>query len=545
MKQYVIGMDFGTLSARALLIDTTDGSETAVAEYIYPHGILPTDYFPGITLDAVTMLQHPQDYLDAAMFTLRELLQKTGIDPTCVKAIGVDFTSSTVLPVTADGTPLCFLPEFQNEPQAYVKLWNHHGAQAEADQITQIAAQRNEPWLINYGNRVSSEWLMPKLYEVYNKAPEVFNRTERYLEAGDWLVWQLTGTESHSSSMAGYKALWQSGSGYPSNDFWAAVDPALSQIIGTKVAPDVIPMGCVAGYLTEKAAAESGLVAGITVAAPCIDAHAALPAAGITSSGKLMIIAGTSCCHLLLADEMHPVDGICGCVPDGMIPGFVAYEGSQGSFGDMFGWFVENCVPASYHAEAAANSKKLFALLDEKASQLKIGESGILVLDWWNGNRMPLSDFDLTGTILGLTLRTKPEHIYRGILEAAAFGTKSVVDLLTDNGVEIREVYAGGGISKKNPFLMQMMADVLGMTIRVVETNQAGAKGIAAIAAVAGGCFTTLEEAAAVIADPCNTVYTPNAECTELYRPLYEEYKSLVEYFGKINPVLKKLHKHN
>lgn len=542
MKNYVIGVDYGTLSVRALLLDAFDGRELAVSEFCYPHGILTCDDFPGCGRDKDMALQHPQDYLDGFWYTVSELLRDSGVDPQCVQGIGIDFTSSTVLPVQEDGTPLCFLDRYRQEPQSYVKLWNHHSAQPEADEMTDLARKRGERWLPLYGGKVSAEWMLPKLYEVLHKAPQVFTETARYMEAGDWLVWQLTGTECHSSCMAGYKALWQKDSGYPERAFWQELNPRMADVIGTKVSESVQPVGSAVGYLTEKAAKLSGLVPGIAVTAPVIDAHAAVPAAGITGPGKLMLILGTSGCQHVLSKELVKVDGICGCVADGIIPGYVAYEGGQSGFGDCFDWFVKNCVPEGYMAEARDAGKNIFTLLNEKAQAKKIGESGILVLDWWNGNRTPLADYDLSGMILGLTLKTRPEDIYRGILEAAAFGTKAIVDLLRDNGIEMDEAFAAGGISRKNPFLMQMISDVLGMPVRVAESTQAGARGAAVFAAAAGGCYDSLEAAASVIADPCGIVYSPDPVKTAQYAVLYREYQTLTTYFGTgINDVMKRL----
>lgn len=541
MKNYVIGVDYGTLSARALLVDTTSGRELASAEFAYPHAVLPLDYFHGIRLPADTALQHPQDYLDALAFTVKSVLEQTKVDPAEVAGIGFDFTSCTVLPVSEDGTPLCFTEEFKGNPHAYAKLWKHHSAQAEADEITALAEGENAPWLSAYGGKVSSEWLFPKLLEVLHKAPEVYEKTARFIEAGDWLTWMLTGTESHSSCMAGYKGLWNKQTGYPTNDFWGKLHPDFGNIIGTKVSEKVLPTGTKAGELTPCGASLTGLKEGTTVAVPIIDAHAALPAAGVVEAGTLMLILGTSSCHIVMSQEEKSVPGICGTVVDGVVPGLVAYEAGQTGVGDSFDWFVKNCVPAKYAEEAASKGVSLFSLLDEKAARYAVGESGVLALDWLNGNRTPYADYDLTGLILGMHLNTPPEAIYRALLESTAFGTKAIVDLYEEHGVEISALCAAGGIAKKNPFLMQMYADVLGKPILVAASTQAGAKGSAVFASVAGGCFNTVQEAAKVIADASDVTYTPNLQNTARYAKLYQEYKTLSHYFAKENPVMKKL----
>jgi len=542
MTKYSIGVDYGTLSARALLIDLTDGSEVAVSEFKYPHAILESDFFKGITLLDTDAFQHPQDYLDALVISVKELLETSGVSPSDIVGIGFDFTSCTVLPVDEKGTPLCFYDKYKQNPQAYAKLWKHHSAQKEADEITTLAEKENVSWLSSYGNKVSSEWLFPKLFEVYHKAPDVYDDTFRYIEAGDWLVWMLTGREIRSSCMAGYKALWNKKTGYPENEFWAKYDKKFSDIIGTKISCNVLPTGTKAGMINAHGNLLTGLDEGTAVAVPVIDAHAALPAAGIVDGGKLMLIVGTSACHIVMSKDNKAVKGICGSVEDGIIPGFVAYEAGQSAVGDIFDWFIKNCVPETYVKEASDNNKSVFALMDEKASALEIGESGIIVLDWWNGNRTPYADFSLSGMILGLTLKTAPEEIYRGILESTAFGTKAIVDLYEENGIEINEVYAAGGISQKNSFLMRMYADVLGKEIQIAASTQAGAKGSAIFASVAGGYFETSKDAAQVISDKCEKVYYPNPENTEKYAQLYENYKELSEHFSN-NNLMKRLKK--
>lgn len=542
MKKYSIGIDYGTLSARAVLVDLSDGSEVASSEFAYPHGVMGAEDFP--CLERNSAIQHPQDYLDAISHTMRDIVSCSGVDTADIVGVGLDFTACTVLPVDENGTPLCFKDKFKDNPHAYVKLWKHHGAQAEAELITKVAEEENAPWLNDYGKKISSEWFFPKLLEVLNKAPEVYNETVRYIEAGDWLVWQLTGVESHSSSMAGYKALWSKASGYPSNEFWAKVHKDFGDIIGTKVFEKVSPAGTKVGEICQYGAELTGLSIGTAVAAPVIDAHAALPAAGIVADGELMIIMGTSSCHIVMDKENKAVEGICGSVQDGLIPGYVAYEAGQGCVGDNFDWFIRNCIPEKYAVDAREKGKDIFTYVTEKAQKLEIGESGLVVLDWWNGNRSPLADMELSGLILGLTLQTKPEEIYRAIIEATAFGTKAIIDAYEAGGVAVDEICAAGGISQKNPFLMQIYADVTGKKIKVAKSTQAGAKGSALFGSLAGGYFADAKAAASVIADDCEIEYHPVADNTKKYGKLYKEYQLLTDYFGKGgNDVMKRLKK--
>ncbi len=532
MAKYSIGIDFGTLSARALLINLESGQDIAASEFKYPHAVMKCENFENKTLGKTDAFQHPQDYLDALSYIVKDVLYKGNVIPDDIVGVGIDFTSCTMLAVKNDGTPLCFLEEFKNEPHAYVKLWKHHSAQKEADKITELAKIRNESWLDLYGGKISSEWLFPKIYETLNKAPNVFEAADRFIEAADWLVWMLTGKESHSSCMAGYKGLWNKISGYPSNNFWKSLDCRLNGIVGTKVSENVIPTGSVAGNINGYASELTGLCTGTTVAVPIIDAHAALVCAGIVDPGKLMIIMGTSSCHIVMSDRGKSVSGICGSVEDGIVPGYIAHEAGQACVGDSFDWFMKNCLCKKYVHEADTQGKNIFEYTEEKAATLKVGESGLLVLDWFNGNRTPYADYDLTGAIIGLTLKTKPEEIYRAIIESTAFGTKQIVELYENSGVKVEEIYAAGGISSKSPFIMQIYADVLGKAVKITESKQAGAKGSAILASVAGGYFDSLDSAARILADNVTKLYTPIAENTEKYNKIYCEYKKFSHFFA-------------
>ena len=532
MGKFVIGIDYGTLSARALLVNVESGAVAAEAESVYAHGVLN---FSGKKTDA---FQHPRDYLDALSYTVGKVLEKSGVAAEEVAGLCVDFTACTVLPVTADGTPVCFLKEYENQPQAYAKLWKHQSAQDQADRITAMAKQTAQPWLSRYGGKVSPEWYFPKLLELYEEAPQVYAACDRYLEAADWLTYMLTGEMICSSCMAGYKALWSAEEGYPGNDFWEKV--GLSNVIGTKVRGEVKAVGTKAGALNAKGAELTGLPEGVSVCVPIIDAHAGLPAAGVTGSGQMALIMGTSTCQLVLSDKNVQPAGISGSVKDGILPGFTGLEAGQAAVGDMFGWFADNAVPAAYTSQAAAENMDIHTYLSRKAAQLKPGESGLLALDWFNGNRAPYGDGSLTGLLLGLNLQTKPEEIYRALLEATAFGTKAIVDIYEDNGVQVNAVYATGGIPRKNPFLMQMYADILDKEIRVVSASQGGAKGSAILAAAAAGLFPDVAAAVKTLADDCDAVYYPQKENVPAYKKLYAQYCRVSAHFAQ-DPVMKEL----
>ena len=542
MGRYTIGVDYGTLSARALLLDLDTGAELATSEFTYPHSILSAEFFAPNVMEKTASLEHPQDFLDALRFTVRDVVAKAGVTAEEVCGIGFDFTSCSVLPLSADGTPLCFFDEFVKEPHAYVKLWNSYTAIAEADRITEIANAENAPWLKQFGGKVSAEWLMPKLYEILNKAPAVYEKTAHYMEAGDWLIWLLTGNRIASASFAGFKALWNPQTGYPDNAFWGKIDPRLDGIIGTKVTTDVRNAGSFAGGLNEVGAQITGLNIGTAVAVPLIDAHAPMCSAGAVGSGQLLLTLGTSAGFIVMDDVQRQIDGIFGSIQDGILPGLTAYEASQPSMGNTFAWFVKTCVPASYTAEAESRGISIFALLDEKASLLPPGSNGLLALDWWNGNRAPYNDFNLSGLMLGLTLNTKPEEMYRAIIESCAYATRTVLDIYRAGGIDIRDIRAGGGIARKNPMLMQIYADVMGMPIRITDSAQPGCKGGCIFAAAAGGAFTDVFAAAATLADRCETVYTPDPAAHAAYTPLYTHYRTLAKYFAEgENPVMKYL----
>ena len=545
--KYTIGIDFGTLSGRALLVEVPTGREVASSTFSYPHAVMDETLPDGrMKLPPDWALQHPQDYLDTLAFTIPDVLRKSDVSAEDVIGVGIDFTSCTMLPVLQDGTPLCFLDAFQGHPHAFVKLWKHHAAQDKANKLNEIAAARGEAWLQRYGGKVSSEWLIPKIWQILDEAPEIYEEAAFFVEAVDWIVWQLTGTRVRSACTSGYKALWHKEGGYPSGEFFRALDPRLARVATEKLAGDVLPLGCKAGEISTQAAALTGLQAGTAVAVGIIDAHAAVPALGMGRPGQMLMIMGTSTCHLLLSDTETTVPGICGVVQDGILPGYFGYEAGQSCAGDHFAWLMENCIPQAYAGEAKRKGISVFAQMNEKAAALRPGESGLLALDWWNGNRSVLVDADLTGLLLGMTLATRPEEIYRALVEATAFGTKMIIETFRQNGVRVDELFAAGGIAEKDPFTMRIYADILGEPIRISGSPQAAALGSAIFGAVAAGAplggFDTVAEAAKSMGRLRDTVYIPNEEHTHIYEKLFAEYRLLHDYFGRgRNEVMKRL----
>ncbi|WP_070000722.1 ribulokinase [Cellulosilyticum sp. I15G10I2] len=547
MKKYTLGIDYGTLSGRVVLVDVDNGEEICFSVVEYKHSIMDT-YLPGskVRLAPETALQHPADYLEVLKSGVAEVLRVSGISNEQIIGIGVDFTSCTVLPVDSDGTPLCFLDEFKDRPHAYVKLWKHHAAQYEADLFNEVTYKRGEDFIKRYGGRMSSEWVVPKAMQILHEDEEIYNRMAKFIEAGDWVVWQLIGEEKRSLCQAGYKAVWSKKDGYPSKAFFAALDPKMENFVDEKLSHEIYATTDCAGYLTREAASLTGLLEGTAVAVANVDAHVALPAVKITGPGKMLMIMGTSTCHIMMSEEEHFIPGVGGVVEDGVVPGYYAYEAGQACVGDHFDWFVNNCVPKAYFDEAKEKGMDVHQILVDKVKDQLPGESGLLALDWWNGNRSVLTDADLTGLLIGATLQTKPEEIYRALIEATAFGTKIIIEAFKEGGVPINELYAAGGISQKNAMMMQIYADVTNTEIRISSSKQAPALGAALFGAVAAGAakggYGSIEEASEKMSRLQDTVYIPNKENVARYNLLFKEYKILHDYFGRgENDVMKRL----
>ena len=546
-KKYSIGIDYGSLSGRAVLVDVETGQEIAVSIFEYPHGVM-YEYLPDgeTALGVDWALQHPQDYIDVLRETVPELLDKSGVSANDVIGIGIDFTACTVLPVKADGTPLCFLDEYKSNPHAYVKLWKHHAAQPYANRLNEIAENSDENFLSRYGGKISSEWMIPKVWQIAEEAPEIYDAMDKFIEAADWIVWQLTGVETRNSCTAGYKALWSKKSGFPSKDFFKALHPKLENFVSDKIGCEISPIGSKAGEINDFSAKLTGLKKGTAVAVANVDAHVSLPAVGVTTPGKMLMIIGTSTCDVLLGEHERIVPGMCGVVEDGIIPGYLGYEAGQSCVGDLFDWFVKTCVPESYYREAKALGMNIHQLLRTKADKQKPGESALIALDWWNGNRSVLVDGDLTGLVIGMNLQTRPEELYRTFLETTAFGKRMIVETFRENGVPVEELYAAGGIAQKDAFMMQIYADVLNMNIKIAESAQAPALGSAMFGAVAAGRenggYDSIKECAAVMGKVKTHYYKPIPENVEIYNKLYSEYKTLHDYFGRgENDVMKRL----
>lgn len=527
MKQYTLGFDFGTQSVRVVALDLQTGAEAAQAEYAYPHGVMDRLLPCGKTLPPLYALQHPADYKAGLQELCRRIL--TQIPKEEIVGIGIDFTTATVLPVDEKGVPLCFYEEFSENPHAYAKLWKHHGPVKQAAQFDRIAKEQNAAWLEACGGTVSSEWLFPKILETLEEAPAVYEHTYRFFEAGDWLNFLLTGVETHNPCMAALKGCWSEELGYPQKEYFRAVDKRLENLIGTKVSPKVNRVDEIAGRLSKEGAALTGLQEGTVVAIAMGDCHAAMPALNVVRPGQAMVVIGTSGVILANTEKPKSVPGICAMTYGGVAPEVCTMEAGQSALGDSFDWLVKTFGLS--HKE-----------LTEKASLLKPGQSRLLALDWWGGNRSILKNDGLSGMLLGLNLQTRPEEIYRALIESTAYGLRVIVENYEANGVSIGDIQAAGGIALKNPMLMQIYADVLGRTISVSGCTQAGARGSSLYAAVAAGAFPDIRTAARDFSLPAVAEYRPVEENRRIYDALFAQYKRLHDYFGKENDVMDTLH---
>ena len=540
-SKYTIGVDYGTLSGRAVVVRVSDGAELASATFDYPNAVMDQKLnSTGEPLGVDWALQDPNDYIAVLKNAVPAAVAAAGIDAADVIGIATDFTACTMIPVLQDGTPLSDLPEFSGNPHAYVKLWKHHAAQPQADRINQLARDRGESWLPRYGGQISSEWELAKGLELLEGAPEVYNAMDKWVEAADWIIWQLCGNYVRNACTAGYKGNLQDGE-YPSRDFFAALNSDFADFAEQKVAHPIGQLGSAAGWLTAEASAWTGLPEGITVAVGNVDAHVTAPAAKATQPGQMVAIMGTSTCHVMSGETLAEVPGMCGVVDGGIISGLYGYEAGQSGVGDIFAWFVNNQVPASYFEAAASAGQSIHQYLTDLAALEPIGAHGLIALDWHSGNRSVLVDHELSGLVLGATLTTKPEQIYRALLEATAFGTRKIVDTFNASGVPVKEFIVAGGLLK-NQFLMQLYSDVTRLPLSTIASEQGPALGSAIHAAVAAGAYPDIRSAADAMGNVNEGVYQPNLEASAKYDALYAEYEMLHDYFGRgANQVMRRL----
>lgn len=549
--RYTIGLDYGSLSCRGVLVRVSDGFVAAEAALPYPHGIMDRTLPDGTPLKGQFYLQHPGDYELALVSVVPQLLAQSGADPAQVVGIGVDFTASTVIPVDAAYRPLCENPRFSARPHAWGKLWKHHGAAPQAEVLTRICLHQQRPYLDWYGGRISPECLTSKVAQVFMEDREVYESADAFVEAGDYITSLLAGKPIFGASLAAAKALWHKDKGYPDETFFAALDTAFARVQKEKLADHFAQTpaapGSRVGGLCLPMASKLGLSPGIAVSSPQMDAYTPMLGLGIARPAAMLMVIGTSTGIMLLGDKQRPVEGITACLPDTYYPGLWGYASGQASVGDGFQWFADNCLPEEYCEAARKLGLSPQQYLSRLAQPLVPGETGVIALDWFNGNKSCLGNSRLSGMILGLTLQTRPEHIYRALLEATAFGARAVLETYLSAQVPVDEIFICGGIPQKNPLLMQIYADVLGMPLKVSRCQQAPALGAAIYAAAAAGReagFIDVFDAVDTMHCRDFITYTPNLYNEAIYESLYREYLTLHDYFGRgANRVMERLHR--
>lgn len=543
--KYSIGIDYGTQTARAVLLEVSSGNPVTSAEQSYPHGVLESELPSGKKLGIDWALQVGSDYYFMLITCIKDLINKSHVDVDQIIGIGIDTTACTMLPLDSHYEPLSELEEYKDNPHAFVKMWKHHSAQSYANQLNRIAEQENMNFLKRYGGKISSEWMIPKIMQIAAEAPEVYNATTCFVEVGDWLVYKLTNRLMKSNVMAGYKSIWNKTEGYPNEDFFSLLNPKLKNVIAEKMPAPIMDVGNCAGHLSEKAARDTGLNWQTAVAVAHTDACVVPAALGMNKVGQMVMSIGTSTCHLLLGDQEKVVPGMCGMVQNGTLPGFNSYEAGQASVGDIFNWFVQNYVNSELEKEAADRSIEVYQLLEEKTRLLNPGKSGLVALDWFNGNRSILVDIDLTGMILGLNLHTTPEEIYRALIESTAFGTRKIIETFEKYDVPVNEIFACGGISTKSPLIMQIYADVCNREIHVSNLSQASAYASAIYGATAAdvskGGYETVADAVSNMANHETITYIPNPVNKEVYDILFNIYDELHDSFGIKSRAMKTL----
>jgi L-ribulokinase len=543
--KYSIGIDYGTQSARAVLVEIGSGIVVAATEQSYPHGVMESELPSGRKLEVDWALQVGYDYYIVLVVSIRDLINKSHVDPKLIIGIGIDTTSCTILPLDSQYEPLNELNEYKDNPHAYVKMWKHHAAQNHANLLNKIAEKENMGFLKRYGGKISSEWMIPKIMQIADEAPEVYDATACFLEVGDWLVYKLTHNLIKSNVMTGYKSLWSVSEGYPDASFFELLNPKLKNVIADKLNVPIMNVGRCAGFLTENAAKDMGLTRQTAVAVAHTDACVVPAAIGMNKAGQMAMSIGTSTCHLLLGAEEKIVPGICGVVQDGTLPGFISYEAGQASVGDIFHWFVQTCINLEFQKEASDNGIDVYRLLEEKAQKLKVGQSGLVALDWFNGNRTILVDADLSGMILGLNLHTTLEEIYRALIEATAFGTREIIKTFETYGVPVDELFACGGIPTKSPLAMQIYADVCNKDIHVSNLPQTSAYASAIYGATAAGAsrggYNKVADAVAAMGNHEKKIYSPIPENVKSYDVLFGIYEEMHDFMGIQSNAMKKL----
>jgi L-ribulokinase len=522
-----IGVDFGTESGRVLVLELDSGEELAVHVVPYAHGVIDRHLLgTDEPLPDDWALQHPGDWTEVIERGVPAALAEAGVSAERVAGLGVDFTSCTVLPADAEGVPLCLTPRWQGRRHAWPKLWKHHAAQRVADRLNEVAVERAEPFLERYGGRISSEWYFPKLIEIWDEDREVYEACDVFLEATDWIVWWLTGRLVRQSTTAGYKAMWSPTEGLPPAAYFAEAYPGFdhpAEKLGTRF----VPLGTRAGALRPELAAALGLPDTVAVAVGNVDSFVSVPGAGVERPRTFVMVIGTSICDMVVDPLEVRLPGITGVARDGILPGLYGYEAGQAAVGDMLAWFVRTLGEGSS-----------YELLEAQAADIAPGASGLVALDWFNGNRTILADADLTGSILGLTLQTAPAEIYRALLESIAFGNRRIMDNFTEHDLALDRIVACGGIAERSPLTMQIIADVSGRMVDVPASPEVPARGAALFGAVAAGAFAGIGAAVQATRPAVARTFAPDPDASAVYERVYPIFRAFHDLLGRSQPVL-------
>ena len=538
--KYSIGLDFGTLSARAIIADVENGSTLPYESvFEYPHAIIQE--IDGRALPTGYALQHPQDYIDALEFLIPDLLKNNDVDKSNIIGIGIDFTDCTVFPIDKDFTPLCLLDEYRSEPHAYAKLWKHHTSERYAKAVEDASLAYDPEILSVTGNRMTSEFLIPKLYEVLCEARDVYQSTYKFILGGDFLASLLIGKEAIHSKAYSAKQHYN-GASFPSRDFFASIDPDLADAYEEKSITHLSSVEQPVGTLCREWAEKTGLCETVKIAAPILDAHSAICASGI-ESGRIVLALGTSAVVETLTEGTRSIDGILATSYESVAEGYHTIEAGLAALGDLFDWFVKSCVPEEYKQAARGAGMNIHQYLRSLAEKQSVGEHRLIALDWFNGSRSIVLDNDLSGAIIGLRLSTRPEDIYRALIESTAFGIRRILDCFRSQGIKVDSISATGGIALKDPLLMQIYASVLNLPIECLASTQATALGSAIYGAVAGGAYSSVKEASCAMHSPVALTYYPNEDDNAKYEKIYKHYLTLCDYFQRDNDLMRLLAK--
>lgn len=534
-RRYTIGLDFGTLSARAVIADVSDGSLLPYESiFTYPHAVITS--LGGKQLPPNYALQHPLDYVNALDFLISDLISKSNVSASEIIGIGIDFTDCTVFPVDKDLTPLCLLEKYKNEPHAYAKLWKHHTNEKYAQEIERAALAYDSSILSVTGGKMTSEFLIPKLYEVFCEARHVYDEADKFILGGDFIACLLINRKDIHSKAYIAKQHYND-TRFPERAFFASLHPDFAGVYEDKTITVLSSVENSVGTLCKEWAERTGLSQSVAIAAPIIDAHGAISASGI-ETGCAVLALGTSAVVEAVTEHTSEIKGVLAHSYETVASKLTTIEAGLAAMGDLFDWFIKNSLPDRYLKNAEEQGLNIHQYLRSLAQKQKIGEHGLLALDWWNGSRSITLNNDLSGMILGLSLSSKPEDIYRALLESTAFGIRRIFDCFLSQGVEIKRISATGGIASKDPLLMQICASVLNIPIECLSSNQATALGSAIYGAVASGVYSSVKDASQAMKRPVEKIYYPNEAEHIAYEKIYSQYLTLCEYFSKENSIM-------